>query len=205
MRKISQTAVAFAVAFAAALGGVNTAHANVINNAASTAYFEQGEVTALDNFETFGLEIDLNDLDLTQPFTMTQQFINADGEPVTIEYSFTPALQTRWSSTYTAAVGTWTFSYNSIASMSFQVDMERSGSQWKLSNARNHTYSAPFTTFSDAKLSISRAVSTSTFPAEVNASVVAKVFDNQWFALYTITAWFTVTVSSSGVVTFSGN
>lgn len=146
------------------------------------------------------IAIELNEIDLTKPFSKTIQ-VDTEGEtPGTLTLAFTPKPQTRGSATYEATAGTWTSWYKGIENMSYQVDLEKVGNQWKMSNARNHTYSRVFTTFSNPSLKITRAMSTDLFPCEVNASVTAELFDNQWVSLGTSLWYMYTTVTHDGVL-----
>lgn len=148
------------------------------------------------------VEKDLNLLDLSMPYSETTQYTDEQGKLCTLTLNFTPAPQNRGSSTNNASVGTWTSSFTAgIINMSYTFDLSKSGSQWVISNARNHKYSGAFMTFSNASLYISRSTSTASFPAEINASVFVSVFDNQWFVISQSTATMYTTVSSSGTMT----
>lgn len=145
--------------------------------------------------------IELNEVDLTKPFTKTIQVDTESETPGTLTLTFTPKPQTRGSSTMEASAGTWTSWYKGISNMSYQFDLEKVGTQWKMSNPRNHTYSRVFTTFSNPSLKITRAISTNTFPCEINANVTAELFDNQWVSLGTSLWYMYTTVTYDGVMT----
>lgn len=105
------------------------------------------------------ITVDLDNIDLTQPYSDTTVVYTDDNTPVTLTMEFTPAPQTRGSSTNDASVGTWTSHYNDpISSMSYEFDLEKSGSQWKMTNARSHSYSGVLMSFSNPSLKISRSV-----------------------------------------------
>jgi len=155
--------------------------------------------------EAFSLEVELNEFDFSQPFTFVQYVANADGELITVEHSFVPAPQTRGTSSNPASPGTWTSSVNyGVISMSYMFDLAH-GTQWTISNARNHAYSGLFTTFSNPSLTISRATSTNTYAAEINARVDATLFDTQWVKLYSGTWLMSTTVTSGGTMTLTWN
>lgn len=158
--------------------------------------------------DNFLLSTDLDSLDLDKPFTETKYVTDSDGNQVTLKLSFTPApsISPMGSSTNPASVGTWTSSVDmGVIKMSYKFDLSKSGSQWKISNGREHSYSGLFCTFSNNSLSISRSTSTSSFPAEINASVDAQVFDNAWVPLYSGTWLMSTTVSSGGTMTLTWN
>jgi len=167
-----------------------------------------GSTVTSESVSTFTQDVDLNGLDLTKPFSITQYSTNAYGEQVVRELSFEPAAQQPrvWTQTTSAVVGTWSFFENTGAlRMSFQVDMVRSGNQWGFSNARNLTFSAPLTVFSNQSLAINRAWANASFDAEVSASVLGQVLHTAWATLYTRQFWITATVSHNGLVRVSGN
>lgn len=154
----------------------------------------------IDNHDPL-IAIDLDEVDPTKPFTQTIQVDTESETPGTLTLTFTPKPQTRGSSTNEAYAGTWTSKYTGISNMSYQFDLEKVGTQWKMSNPRNHTYSRVFTTFSNPSLKISRATSTNTFPCEINANVTAELFDNQWISLGTELWYMYTTVTHDGVMT----
>jgi len=150
--------------------------------------------------------IDLNEFDFNQPLIITEEYVNDAGEIVNATLEFIPAPSTRWSTSNRASTGTWRSSFRSpLTYMSYRFDVTRSGTQWRMSNARDHNFSAAFTSFSNPSLRITRATSTNTFPAEINASVQASVFNNQWVSIFNTTAWMRTTINSSGTMTLSGN
>ena len=112
-----------------------------------------------------------------------------------------------WSHSYEATVGTWTsyFDGSIIDGMSYQYDVSRSGTHWKISNARNHVAYCILSTIRDKSLTINRAVSTSTYPAEVMGMCTVEVIDTPIGNLMTVDAWIKTTISDSGVLTVSGN
>ena len=166
-------------------------------------YKERGDTNGLGNCSiVFSPTSRFKDeVDLTKPFTQTIHVDTESETPGILTLTFTPKPQTRGSSTNEASVGTWTSSYTGINNMSYQFDLEKVGTQWKMSNPRNHTYSRVFTTFSNPSLKISRATSTNTFPCEINASVTAELFDNQWISLGTELWYMYTTVTHDGVMT----
>ena len=52
-------------------------------------------------------ETDLNRMDLSKPFSETEQYTDENGTSVIVTVSYTPAPATRGSSTTTASSGTW--------------------------------------------------------------------------------------------------
>jgi hypothetical protein len=153
------------------------------------------------------IDLNLDSMDLSKPVTETKEYKDAEGNPYTLEMKFTPAkITTQGTSTNPATVGTWTSSFKGgILNMSYQFDLSKSGSQWVISNARNHDYNGVFMTFSNAKLEISRAKSTASFPAEINASVDISVFDNQWVKLYNSKGIMYTQVDNGGTMTLYWN
>ena len=148
------------------------------------------------------MTVDLEEVDFTEPFTQTVQVETDDETPATFTLEFTPKPQTRGSSSNEAHTGTWTSHYESgIFNMSYQFDLEKSGTQWKMSNPRNHMYSGLFTSFSNPSLKIVRSVSTNTFPCEIDANVTATYFDNQWITIATDTWFMYTTVTHDGTMT----
>ncbi|MED4082587.1 hypothetical protein P4637_18105 [Halalkalibacterium halodurans] len=154
------------------------------------------------------IEADLDSIDLSEPFSQT--FVYEDEYGIEHEYglSFEPNydnesdFQALGSSTNTATVGTWRSWYQGLTHHSYYYDLSKSGSQWRISNAREHKYSAPFTRFSNASLRISRSTSTSTFPAEINGGVDYVRFDTQWIGpLDSGRMTLRTTVSSKGTLT----
>jgi len=152
------------------------------------------------------LTASLDELDLSKTYSDTKVVYDDEGNPITLSFEFEPTPRTRGSSTNNASVGTWTSSVDyGVISMSYKFDLEKYGSQWKMSNARSHQYSGLFTAFSNPRLTISRAISTNTFPCEINASVDASLFDNQWVHIYSGTWLMSTTVNSSGTMTLTWN
>jgi hypothetical protein len=146
----------------------------------------------------------LDDIDFSQAYSTTEYSVDEDGNTITLTLSYVPALQPRGSTSNPASVGTWTSSYTAgIINMSYKFDVSRSGTQWQISNARTHLYSGLFCTFSDPDLTISRAVSTASFDAEINATVTCLLFDNAWIPLFSSVWWMTTTISSGGTMTLS--
>ena len=150
------------------------------------------------------ITVDLDQVDFTKPFTKSFQVDTRSETPATVTLEFTPAPQTRGSSTNEASEGTWTSKYTiGIFSMSYQFDLEKVRSQWRMSNPRNHMYSGLFTSFSDPSLEIVRAQSTDTFPCEIDANVTATYFDNQWITIGTDTWFLYTTVTHDGTMTLN--
>ena len=55
--------------------------------------------------------VDMNNIDVSQPYEITKEFVNDRGETVTLRAVYTPAEPTAvpmWSHSYEATVGTWT-------------------------------------------------------------------------------------------------
>ena len=149
--------------------------------------------------ETYNLE----EMDLSVPFTDTQKFVTPEGETVTITNTFTPAPANRGSSSYTATQGTWTstMSYG-IFSMWYKYDLSKNANGgWKISNARDLGYSGAFTKVTSSSLKIGRASSTSSLPAEVSANCYISVFDNAWIHIFNGTYTLSVTVNHTGTLT----
>jgi len=152
--------------------------------------------------DEINIDVILDDIDLSQPYSKTEYHTDEDGNEITLTLDFTPAPQTRGSSSNDASVGTWTSSYSdATTSMSYKFDVSKSGTQWTISNARTHLYSGLFCTFSDPSLTISRATSTSSFPAEINATVGVSFFDNGWIHIYSTVWWMTTKITSDGTMT----
>ena len=145
------------------------------------------------------ISVDIQSIDTTRPHSYSKTF-NDNGKEVTIELIYEPSVQTRSGSSETPAYeGTFTTKYTGVGiGMSFKFDLSRSGSQWKISNARDHSYYGVATNFSDPSLKISRAISTNSYPAEVNSSVQASLVAE---IVYSTTWLLSATVSSSGVIT----
>ncbi len=142
---------------------------------------------------------DLNEIDLSEPYYEVNEYVDENGNIYTITNEFEPIVaNTKGTSTENASVGTWTTSYNGIVRMSFKWDLTKSGSSWKISNAREHLYSAPLSSFQDPVLEISRSLSTSSFPAEVYATVQANMIDGY---VYSSTWLLRASVSQGGIVT----
>lgn len=164
------------------------------------------EETLFEVLEDVEIDAKLDEIDLTKPYSETYHFTDEAGIDIIIDLKFTPEIQTRGSTTNKASAGTWTSSVNyGIISMSYKFDVAKTGSQWKISNARSHAYSGLFCQFSGAKLKVSRGTSTNSYPAELNASVNAKVFDNSWVPLYSGTWLMTTTINSGGTMKLTWN
>ena len=103
--------------------------------------------------------VDLNNFDESQPYSETLHF-EKDGQPVTVTLSYTPPLTRD-----PATEGTWkSDAFWGVAGMDYRFDLSKSGSQWKISNARDlNTYC------------VGRATSTSSKAAEVTGSMRANV------------------------------
>lgn len=154
---------------------------------------------------TMASQIDLNEVDLNESFSLTENYTDSNGTLITIISEFEPCPQTRGSSTSTASVGSWKSSVTyGYIEMSYEFDLSKSGSQWKISNGRNFYYSGYFCTFSNPSLKIARAVSTSTYPAEIDAAVTASVGTSSINTGDTV-CLLNTKVSSSGTVTTTWN
>lgn len=154
----------------------------------------------LDLLDETKQNIELNHFDFNDPYFETTTYGNED-EEITITTTYLPSLTKE-----TASVGVWKSEVRhkilgvTVMVHSFRYDVSKSGSQWKISNPRDHSYSAPFTTFADPKLSVGRAVSTSSLPAEASASVYINVFDNSWVTVMSGTKGLRVTITSGGTL-----
>ena len=167
------------------------------------------EKTPANNNEPM-LEVDFSTLDLKTPFEIKEEFVNEKGETETVGVVFTPdpnyKPELRWSETYDATVGTWTSYYDGIAAdMSYDFDLSKSGSHWKISNPRGPWVSVALSSVSDKKLVINRAISAPSYLAEIMGSCTIEVLDVQWGQAATIDAWIKTTVSDSGTLKVSGN
>lgn len=146
------------------------------------------------------LAYNLDDLDLTAPFSEIEEYTTPGGEVVTVGVSFTPAPQTRGSGTYQATVGKWsTWMSYGVFYMAFDFDLSHSGS-WRISNARNLVINCALMTVKEKSLQIGRASSTSTLPATVAANALCSVFDNQWVHLWDVTYILSVEVYNDGTI-----
>ena len=149
------------------------------------------------------LSVSANEIDMSMPYHYSKTFLE-NGQEVTIGVRYEPAAQTRsGSKSDPASEGVWTSYYNSpILSMSYKYGLEKSGSHWKVSNARDHRYSAIGYSTSNPSLKIARSISTASFPAEINASVQYTLITD---LLFTSTGVVNTTVSDDGIVTVSWN
>ena len=151
------------------------------------------------------ISVDLSSLDPEESYSKTISFYTRDNMPATIKLEYTPAPQTRaGSTTEEAVVGVWrSWYWDPASSMSYRVDLEMVGSQWKMSNARDFQYSVVLCTFEDEKLEITRAISTDIFPCEVIGSVLVTVLDNPVVDPWQTTWSLRTTVSHDGICTVS--
>jgi hypothetical protein len=174
---------------------------------ATTSAAESQITPDLSVLEKAVIDIDMDSIDISQPYTETKQYKDEEGNPYTLEMKFTPSpITTFGSESNPASVGTWTSSFNGVVlQMSYQFDVSKSGTHWKISNARNHSYFGVFVTFSNAKLSISNSTSSSSSPAEVNASVDMKIFDNAWIPVGSSVGLMWTTISDGGTMTLNWN
>ncbi len=156
-------------------------------------------------------KIDMNKLDLALPITITKEQTKDNGEVVIITSKYTPNKNYNSNillkdTTGNATVGSWKTTVSNIAgSMSFEYDLSKSGSSWKISNARNFSLSVVLSTISNKSLTINRSTSTASYPAEVYANADINVLDTTWGSGATVNAWIKVTVSNSGVITTTHN
>ncbi|GGI98299.1 hypothetical protein [Paenibacillus hunanensis] len=152
---------------------------------------------------------DLNKVNFTLPFTETKQYSDSKGNEYTVTNTFTPiksSISTQGTESNQAYTGTWTSKVTyGISTMSYRFDLTKTGSQFQITNARNQEYWGLFTQFADPSLTITRGTSTASFPAEINSSVTAKMFDNAWVPLGS-SRWIAyTTVTSSGWMTLTWN
>ncbi|WP_017815121.1 hypothetical protein [Paenibacillus shenyangensis] len=155
------------------------------------------------------IEQDLSTLNPIHPFQETKEYTDKNGNEYTVTNTFTPSksgISTNGSDSNQGYAGVWTSKVTyGVIKMSYQFDLAKSGSQWKISNPRNHDYWGAFMKFSAPSLKVTRAVSTSSLPAEVNASVTAEMFDNAWVPLGSSRWIMYTTVSSSGWMVVNWN
>jgi len=160
--------------------------------------------------EAATIEVNFNEIDINKPYETSCEFVNDNGEQVTLRLVYTPEKEhnsmLRWSKEYDAKVGGWKAYYDGITTeMSYEFDMSKSGSHWKVSNARNHIASAALSSIKNKKLVVNRAISTKTYPAEIMGSCDVEILDTAIGHLMTVNAWIKTTVSDSGIVKISGN
>ncbi len=139
--------------------------------------------------------INLSELDFNNPYVEVNEFIDENGNTVTITNTYVPDNLTKGSSTNNASSGTWTSLYVGAITMSYKFDLSKSGSSWKISNAREHLYGGLVTQFTDPVLRISRVTSTSSYPAEVYATVHTKT------TILSSTCLLRTSVNNNGVMT----
>ena len=167
---------------------------------------------AVDTTETDedSLLIDLNALDLSESIRIEKTIFDENGNEVTIGLSYTPEepqVQPYWSKDYEATESTWTAYYNGfiINNMSYEFDVSKSGSHWKISNARNLTASHILATIENKSLTINRAISTPSYPAEVMGMCTVNLIETEIGTLRTWDAWIKSEITDDGVLTISGN
>lgn len=125
---------------------------------------------ANDSFHAEKFSLNLNEFDKSQPYVETIHF-EKDGEPGWIKLTYTPAL-TRDAATE----GTWkSEAFWVVAGMSYSFDLSKSGSEWKISNARDLSVNCVGGTVQDQSLSINRSVSSASKPAEVTGKMTCNV------------------------------
>lgn len=197
--------------FTLALTGALVFSSSTIVFAAESDYSNYKQNIEISN-EQISSEINMNTLDLTQPIKITKEQVKDNGEVVIVTSEFKPNknynsnILSRGTVTGTASVGSWKTTVSNIAgSMSFEYDLSKSGSNWKISNARNFSLSVVLSTISNKSLTINRSTSTASFPAEVYANADINVLDTTWGSGATVNAWIKVTVSNSGVITTTHN
>jgi hypothetical protein len=124
--------------------------------------------------------------DLTNPIPSQSNIMTfSDGSTIetTIEFVTNTNGLSRASSN-PASAGTWSAKCSvGIYVLAYNFDLEKSGSYWKISNARNLSSGGAFTSTKCKSLTIGRALETSTFAAEVTGSADVSFFDNQWISI----------------------
>lgn len=144
---------------------------------------------------------DLEKIDLTKPFSYSEEHITSAGETVVITNSFVPVPQTRGSETQNATVGTWTSTMTyGVFTMQYKFDLSHP-SGWNISNARDFITNGSFMDIKERDLSIGRATSTASLPATISGTAHASIFDNQWVHILDATYVMSVTVTHAGVLT----
>ncbi len=175
---------------------------------AFAAYDLSNEEVITDN--DTAIVVDMNDIDVTKPHEITKEYVNDHGETVTLRAVYTPVDPTvapMWSNKYDATVGTWTSYYDGgiLNGMSYDYDVSKSGSHWKISNARNLTAHCILSSITDKSLTINRSTSTSVYPAEVIGICTVEFIDTPIGHVSSIDAWIKTTISDRGTLTVSGN
>lgn len=182
----------------------------VIMSCATTAFAADVNTSSNEQHDATAIVVDMNNIDVTKPCEITKEFKNDRGETVTLRAVYTPAEPTAvpmWSHDYEATVGTWTsyFDGSIIDGMSYEYDVSRSGSHWKISNARNLMAHCILSSIKDKSLTINRSTSTSTYPAEVMGMCTVEFIDTAIRHLISIDAWIKTTITDNGILTVSGN
>lgn len=153
------------------------------------------------------LEINYNEIDASKPYEISREFVNSEGEEVTVGLIFTPSVNNgaRGSSTDQASVGTWKSYYDGVTvNLSYEFDMNKSGTHWNVSNMRHFNASSAIARISDKEYQIDRATSTARYPAELYASCMLEILDTGIVGpIATTNPWLKTTVSDAGVVTTS--
>lgn len=152
----------------------------------------------------------MNDIDVTQPYEITKEYVNDRGETVTIKAVYTlaePTAVPMWSHDHDATVGTWASFYDGsfMDAMSYEYDVSKSGSHWRIYKARNLTVRCLLSTIKDKSLTINRSTSTSTYPAEVMGMCTIELMDTPIGHVASVDTWIKTTISDSGTLTVSGN
>lgn len=154
--------------------------------------------------------VDMNEIDITKPYEITKETINSRGETVTLKAVYTPAKPSiipMWSHEYTASSGTWRSYYDGsiISGMSYEYDVSKYGTHWKISNARNLLAHAVLSTIRDKSLTINRSISAPSYPAEVMGVCTVDFIDTPIGHVVSMDAWIKTTISDGGTLTISGN
>lgn len=162
--------------------------------------------------------VDLNGVDLTKESNFEQKIVldEQDNNFIEISSSFVPfendSPTTRdYSYDYKIALeGVWstktTFYYKGVFmyELSYDYDLSRSGTSWKITNGRNYKSLVTLADKTDNTLTINRAISVGNFPAEIYGSTAIRVHANNILNLASYTASLTNTVSSTGQVIAKG-
>lgn len=146
---------------------------------------------------------DLEEINLNLPYNETKEYTTPNGENLTLNISFTPAPQTRFSETKDATVGVWDvwMSYG-VFWMEYSFDLSHPDG-WKISNPRNLDISGILMEVKEKELSIGRAESTPSFPATVSAVAFCSLFDNSWVHIGDATYILDVEVAHDGELIIS--
>lgn len=162
-------------------------------------------------FTNEGIHIDMETVDHSAPFSISETVIAYNGEEIEITISLVPDISISddealgrgmWTGTATQATqATWNIHARGISwSLSYDINLSRAGSGWEISNARNLHFVVFVYSVTDSGLSIGQARSTAMFPATVEGFLVAEL-TQLGVTLATIRASVTATVSHGGVLT----